>query len=414
MSNSSSGTADVHATFSVDGPYDEIFVGDWNGDGKDTIATRVGRSVYIRNENSGPVEKSFSYAEHGDEFIVGDWNGDGVDTFAVRRGNSYHLKYTLEGGWAARIVHFGDPQDEVHVGDWDGDGDDTLAIRRGNRTMFMNGLESEKPVAASWYGLASDPSMVGDWDGDGRDTLAIRRGAFHLTNSLSSGRADAIVHLGSRGADTALVGDWDGDGRDSFGLRLDAIERDDSDAARGDDREPVDEAPAIPAGVEHSDGKPGPDSTGVPAGTVLEVHHGDLDIREPGTVIDGLDVRGYVRVRAEDVVIRNSVIRGGTAGRQDGLIKVIDGGASLLIEDSELAAADPNPGIDGLKGWNITARRVNIHSVIDGGHFWGSNVTVENSWIHDLLHYRNDPNHSDGSHDDGIQIQQGSNIRITG
>ena len=158
--------------------------------------------------------------------------------------------------------------------------------------------------------------------------------------------------------------------------------------------------------------RPGADNTGVPHWTALRQHDGDLNVTLPGTVIDGLDIHGYVRVRAANVTIRNSIVRGGAAGGQDALVKVTDDAASLTIHDSELVAAHPNPDVDGLRGWNITATRLNIHDVIDGGHFWGKNVTVQDSWIHDTLHYANDPNHPDGSHDDGIQIQQGSNIHI--
>ncbi|MDD9205218.1 right-handed parallel beta-helix repeat-containing protein, partial [Georgenia sp. 10Sc9-8] len=237
---------------------------------------------------------------------------------------------------------------------------------------------------------------VGDFDGNRTDSFTVRRGIeYHVANRIRAGEADRVVVYG-RAGDGAIVGDWNGDGVDSLGLR------------RGPDT-PGSSVASVRAG-----GQPSGANTGVPAGVSLREHRGDLTITEPGTVIEGLDVHGYVRVRAKDVVIRNSIIRGGVAGKQDGLVRVVDAGASLLIEDSELVAANPNPGINGLRGWGITARRVNIHGVIDGGHFWGDDVTIEDSWIHDLLHYEDDPYHSDGSHDDGIQIQKGSNIRIVG
>ncbi|WP_418606417.1 hypothetical protein [Georgenia sp. SUBG003] len=63
---------------------------------------------------------------------MGDWDGDGTDTFAVRRGNAYHIKNSISGGPADRVVYYGKAGDEVVVGDWDGTGGDTLAVRRGN------------------------------------------------------------------------------------------------------------------------------------------------------------------------------------------------------------------------------------------------------------------------------------------
>ena len=37
---------------------------------------------------------------------------------------------------------------------------------------------------------------------------------------------------------------------------------------------------------------------------------------------------------------------------------------------------------------------------------------MENNYIHDLTRWNNDPAHSDGTHNDGIQIQGGRNITI--
>ena len=53
-------------------------------------------------------------------------------------------------------------------------------------------------------------------------------------------------------------------------------------------------------------------NTGVRPGTQLTVRQGDLVITTPGTVIDGWDIRGYVEIKASGVVIRNSILRGGT------------------------------------------------------------------------------------------------------
>lgn len=166
--------------------------------------------------------------------------------------------------------------------------------------------------------------------------------------------------------------------------------------------------PALP-----SQTAPGPDNTGVPAGTPLRVHQGDLVVTTPNAVIQNLDVRGFVTVRAPGVVIRNTVVRGGTTTSSRGLVTVDRDTASLTIEDSELAPTTPSPWIDGLRGWNITARRLDIHHVIDAAHIYGPNVTIENSWLHDNVHYESDPNWNGGpSHDDSIQIQVGTNIRI--
>ncbi|WP_149202341.1 right-handed parallel beta-helix repeat-containing protein [Actinotalea subterranea] len=159
---------------------------------------------------------------------------------------------------------------------------------------------------------------------------------------------------------------------------------------------------------------PGPTNTGVPAGTALRVHNGDLTITTPGTVIDGLDIRGFVRVKANDVTIRNTIVRGrpGLTGYMS-LIQNADQANHLTIEDSELVAADPSFYIDGIVGKNFTLRRVNIHGVIDQVKITGNDVLVEDSWLHDSLYYLQDPNYNyTPTHDDNVQIQRGTNITI--
>jgi hypothetical protein len=163
-------------------------------------------------------------------------------------------------------------------------------------------------------------------------------------------------------------------------------------------------------------GKPGPSNTGVPAGTPLTVHNGDLNITTPGAVVDGLDIRGFVRIKADNVTIRNSIIRGAATSSPMALVSGADASHRLTIEDTEIYAASPSPYIHhGVLGSNFTLRRVNIHHAIDQVHVVGDNVRIESSWLHDNLHFDSDANHGGGpSHDDNVQIIGGRNITVTG
>ncbi|WP_146845946.1 right-handed parallel beta-helix repeat-containing protein [Cellulomonas terrae] len=161
--------------------------------------------------------------------------------------------------------------------------------------------------------------------------------------------------------------------------------------------------------------EPGPGNTGVPNGTVLTRHNGDLTISTPGAVVSGLDIYGFVKVTAPNVTIKNSIIRGAATNVQRALLSSTSDTASVTIQDSELFAASPSGWIDGIRGWNFTATRVNIHHVIDAAHIYGNNVTIQGSWLHDNLHYEVDPaQNNTPSHDDSIQIQKGSGIKIVG
>ncbi|NKY39571.1 hypothetical protein HGA02_08545, partial [Cellulomonas septica] len=156
-------------------------------------------------------------------------------------------------------------------------------------------------------------------------------------------------------------------------------------------------------------------TTGVPNGTKLTVHQGDLTITTPNAVIDGLDVRGFVKVAAPNVTIKNSIVRGAPTSKQTALITSASSTASVTVIDSELYNSAPGPWVDGVRGYNFTLQRVNLHDVIDMAHVYGDNVTIEASYLHDNLHYEVDPaQNNTPSHDDSIQIQKGNNMRIVG
>jgi PKD repeat protein len=164
--------------------------------------------------------------------------------------------------------------------------------------------------------------------------------------------------------------------------------------------------------------KPSADNTGVPAGTGLRVHDGNLTITTPGTVIDGLDIRGYVVVKAANVTIKRSIIRGGPAATVNrAILSIVQAGASnYLVEDVTIVPANPTPYINGINVNQAgTIRRTDISGTVDGIMIYGSGVRVEDSYLHDFAHYLNDPNWNGGpSHDDAIQVQAGTGVTLVG
>ncbi|MEE6283016.1 alpha/beta hydrolase domain-containing protein [Georgenia sp. MJ170] len=199
---------------------DEVFIGDWDGDGKDTIAVRRGNRFHVSNAaRGGDAEQVISYGRPEDTILVGDWNGDGRDTFAVRRGAEYHVRNTMTSGPADVVIQYGRTDDAVVVGDWDGDGGDTLAVRRGARYHVKNTMAGGGADVAFTYGRPGDITLAGDWDGDGADTFAVRRGKeYHVNNTLTGGAPDLVLKYG-RTDDVVYVGDWDGNGTDTLGVR---------------------------------------------------------------------------------------------------------------------------------------------------------------------------------------------------
>lgn len=60
----------------------QVLVGDWDGDGKDTIALRKGSQFAFSKKNpaSGTPNFTLTWGLPTDTVLVGDWNGDGKDT----------------------------------------------------------------------------------------------------------------------------------------------------------------------------------------------------------------------------------------------------------------------------------------------------------------------------------------------
>ncbi len=142
-------------------------------------------------------------------------------------------------------------------------------------------------------------------------------------------------------------------------------------------------------------------------------------ISTPGAVVDSLDIQGFVTVKAANVTIRRSIVRGlGPApSASTGLVKITQAGASgFLVEDTTLVATVPHPNIDGVKVNQAgTFRRVDVSGSVDGILIHGDGVRVENSYLHDFTHFENDPNWGGNpSHDDVIQVQAGRGVRIVG
>jgi len=160
----------------------------------------------------------------------------------------------------------------------------------------------------------------------------------------------------------------------------------------------------------------GPTNTGVPPGTTLLQHIGDIRITRPNTVITAMDIHGSVKIDAPNVTIRDSIIRGGAAPTHNKCIVTDTSGrgTNFRIEDSELAPSQVNVFQNDICGFNFTAVRINSHSGVDTADIAGSDVTIIDSWLHATTSFPVDPNHGGGpTHNDGIQITAGSRIRIT-
>lgn len=143
-----------------------------------------------------------------------------------------------------------------------------------------------------------------------------------------------------------------------------------------------------------------PDATTTGYKGTLTAYAGPTRITTP-TVIEGKRITSplVITASAGAVTIRNCLLR------SDGYWLILnDEGARLIVEDTELDGT-PGNGDSAVAGYNYTLTRCNIHHCVDGVKA-GSNVVIQDSWIHDLLIQGADP------HNDGIQSLGTTSLKI--
>ena len=147
----------------------------------------------------------------------------------------------------------------------------------------------------------------------------------------------------------------------------------------------------------------------------LTTVRGDLTVTKPGTVLRGLDVYGFIKVRAANVTIVDSRVHGSGPGSSNtGLIDANSPSVrNLLVENCELTHDATSVWVDGVIGHDYTVTRSNVHNVVDGFGVMNPsnsnadlNVIITDNYVHDLDYLGSDPNHPDHhTHNDGVQIQ---------
>ena len=144
-------------------PGDIPVVGDWNGEGVETIGVVRGTRWLLRNNNSpgtAAIDFTCSFCQPGDIPVVGDWNGDGVDGYGVVRGTRWLLRNSLSAGSADFDFTFGDAGDIPVVGDWDADGVDTPGRFDDGTWRVSNEVDGSGTLLTFTHGQTGDRPVV--------------------------------------------------------------------------------------------------------------------------------------------------------------------------------------------------------------------------------------------------------------
>jgi hypothetical protein len=174
-----------------------------------------------------------------------------------------------------------------------------------------------------------------------------------------------------------------------------------SPAARASSAAPS-KPPAPPAAPPPRTGKPGPGNTGVIPGTALTVVNNDVTFATNGAVIAGQDFHGIVTVTGSNITFRNCVFRGRAISSNAALLDA-ERGTNTVVEDSEFVPSHPSATVDDIWANRTSIYRANIHGGVDGVKT-GSDVVVQDSYIHDMSWFASDPNQGGGeTHNDGVQ-----------
>ncbi len=200
----------VDYTFWYGVPGDVPLLGDWDGDGDDTPGMYRPSTGFAYLTNELPPDRgvgvadpslTFYFGIPGDQVFGGDWDGDGDDTLGISRSGHLYLRNSNTTGFADLDFWFGAADDLAYGGDPDGDGSDNVLVYRGSTgfVYYRNSNTSGIADGGAYFGEPTDRFVMGDWDGDGDDTVGMFRPSerrVYLSNSLESGPADVTYTWG--------------------------------------------------------------------------------------------------------------------------------------------------------------------------------------------------------------------------
>ncbi len=144
-------------------------VGDFDGDGRDSVSIwRASEArAYVINDlgedgaGLGAADYSFDFGDPGDAPFVGDFDGDGIDTVGLYRESSgfVYFRNSLATGAADESFFFGNPGDEILAGDWDGDGDDSVGVYRKSDGHLYLSFENVSG-SPDWFGFVGSSKYL--------------------------------------------------------------------------------------------------------------------------------------------------------------------------------------------------------------------------------------------------------------
>jgi hypothetical protein len=217
--SNTTGSADISTLFGGDAS-DAPVVGDWDGDGIDTIGIyrRSTGVFFLSNSNTAPtVAYTFVFGNPNDTPFAGKWSPgathDGVGVYRNSNGILYQAD-NLVTGYSNYYAVFGNPGDIGFAGDWNNDGYSSIGIYRSSNTRWYM-TNNSQPSGITYsdidfpLAIGSSIPVIGDWDGDGIATIGYvsSSGVFTLHSANAAAGSDTIATFGPAGA-RPIAGKW--------------------------------------------------------------------------------------------------------------------------------------------------------------------------------------------------------------
>ena len=145
----------------------------------DALVCAVGtpsKSATATSAATAAVTKA-NFGLAGDLPIAGDWDGDGKDSIAVYRPSTNQTFFSnddvsVQSAGAItlnpafdQVAFLGTTEDLPVAGDWNGDGIDSLGLFRSSQKAFFLSDDNIALRPTFVFGQAGDQPIAGDWDG---------------------------------------------------------------------------------------------------------------------------------------------------------------------------------------------------------------------------------------------------------